>query len=402
MTATVAEEAWSLAFGTLPLEDGLALREGTAWRLMPGDDPGRFGGLLSIADLDAFLRTDAARRPRVSMADGARKGSAAVPPHHFIEDGGDRVDLPALFACHDGGASLVVSQFHDIHPPLARFCRGLEKAFLHGVQANIYLTPPGAQGFRAHFDTHDVLVLQVSGRKTWRVWDDAPYPSPTRHTPWENQVTPEGAPHVLEMTPGDVLYLPRGTLHEAMAQKGVAQTGEAQQGGAPSLHITIGLMEPGLGEMLRNLLDALEAEEPALRAALPTWRLAEPGGAALLRDRLAAALDVLDRPDIADRLTVAALDRLAQERMPLPGRSLHTPPPGPDDRLRLSAAMHHTLVPFETGGAALRWYGGVEKFGARELEWLMALEDGATAAELGEGSLEFCRHLAQAGVLERV
>ena len=75
---------------------------------------------------------------------------------------------------------------------------------------------------------------------------------------------------------------------------------------------------------------------------------------------------------------------------------------GPDDRLRLSETMHHTLVPFEAGGAALRWYGGVEKLTARELDWLMGLEDGATAAELGEEALDFCRRLARHGVLERV
>ena len=392
MSTTVAEEAWSLAFGALSLEDGMALREGTAWRLISGNDPDRFRGLLSIADIDAFLRTDAARTPRVSMADGARKGSAGLPIDDYIEEGGDRVDLPALFDRHAEGASLVVSQFQEIHPPLARFCRGLEKAFLHGVQANIYLTPPDAQGFRVHFDTHDVLVLQVSGRKAWRVWDHIPYAAPTRHTPWANNATPEGEPHALLMSPGDVLYLPRGVMHEAMVQ----------QGEEPSLHITIGLMEAGMGEMLRALLDEMEGEEPALRAAMPTWRLADPEGATVLRDRLAAALAVLARPDVADRLTMAALDRLARDRMPLPGRSLHTPPPGPDDRLRLSETMHHTLVPFEAGGAALRWYGGVEKLSARELDWLMGLEEGATAAELGEDALDFCRRLARHGVLERV
>ena len=54
MSATLAEDAWSLAFGTLSLDDGMAMREGTAWRLMPGNDPDRFAGLLSVADLDAW------------------------------------------------------------------------------------------------------------------------------------------------------------------------------------------------------------------------------------------------------------------------------------------------------------------------------------------------------------
>lgn len=391
MSTTLAEEAWALAFGALSLDDGLAMREGTAWRLMPGNDPGRYAGLLSIADLDAFLRTDAARTPRVSMADGGRKGSAAVPIEDYIEDGGDRVDLPALFACHDGGASLVIAQFHELHAPLARFCRGLEKAFLHGVQANIYLTPPGAQGFRVHFDTHDVLVLQVSGRKSWRVWDAIPYAAPTRHTPWSNAFAPEGEPHELVMAPGDALYLPRGVLHEAMVQAGAE----------PSLHITVGFLEPGLGEMLRAVIAEIEAEEPALRAALPTWRLAEPAGVEAVQARLSAALAALGRPGLADRLAVAALDRVARDRMALPGRALHTTPPGPADRLRLSEGMHHSLVPIPGGGAVLRWYGGMEKVTEAELGWLVALEEGATAEDLGEGALEFCRRLAAAGLLER-
>ena len=392
MTTTLAQDAWTLAFGPLSLEDGMALREGTAWRLMRGDDPARYAGLLSVDDIDAFLRSDAARTPRISMADGARKGSAGLPVDDYIEEGGDRVDLPRLFDCHAGGASLVVSQFHEVHPPLARFCRGLEKAFLHGVQANIYLTPPGAQGFRVHFDTHDVLVLQVSGRKAWRVWDAIPFAAPTRHTPWMNHVATEGDPQELVMAPGDALYLPRGVMHEAMVQAG----------GEPSLHITVGFLEPALGEMLRGLLADLEYEEPALRAAVPTWRLADADGIARLRDGLGAALGALGRPDIADRLAVMALDRLVRDRMALPGRRLHTPAPGPDDRLRLSETMHHALVPITGGGATLRWYGGIEKLTDEELGWLSALEDGATATELGDGALDLCRRLAGAGLLERV
>jgi hypothetical protein len=390
MTATtLAEESWTLAFGSMPFEDGLALREGTAWRLMPGNDPGRYAGLLSIADLDAFLRTDAARAPRVSMADGGRKGSARVPDEEYLEDGGDRVDLPRLLARHDDGASLVVSQFHEIHPPLARLCRGLEKAFLHGVQANIYLTPPGAQGFRVHFDTHDVLVLQVSGRKAWRVWDHIPYPAPTRHTPWANNAATQGDPHDLVMAPGDALYLPRGVMHEAMVQ----------QGADPSLHITLGFMEPAIGEMLRALLGELEAEDPALRAAIPTWRLAD-GGLAVLEQRLLAAVEALRRPGLADRIALMALDRLSRDRMALPARGLATRAPGAQDRLRLSATMHHTLVPRPEGGAALHWYGGVETLTDAELDWLQALEDGATPASLGEGALGFCLRLARIGLLD--
>ena len=270
MAETLGEAAWRLAFGDLTPAQVFALREGTVWRLLPGGAADRYARLLAIADLDAFLRTDAARHPRVSMADGGRQGSAAIPPDEYLHPDSSRIDLPRLLARHDAGGSLVVSQFHELHAPLAQFCRGLEKVFLHPVQANIYLTPPGAQGFRVHFDTHDVLVLQVSGAKSWRVWDETPFALPSRATPWANKQNPTGTPHALTLNPGDSLYLPRGVLHEAAAQSG----------DAPSLHITIGFLEASIADMLRELLETLEAENPALRASIPSWRLAEADGAA--------------------------------------------------------------------------------------------------------------------------
>ena len=73
MSETLGEAAWRLAFGGLSLKQVFALREGSAWRLLPAGAADRYAGLLSIADLDAFPRTDAARHPRVTMADGGRQ-----------------------------------------------------------------------------------------------------------------------------------------------------------------------------------------------------------------------------------------------------------------------------------------------------------------------------------------
>jgi hypothetical protein len=390
MTETLGEAAWRLAFGSLTPAQVFALREGSAWRLLPGGGTDRYADLLSITDLDAFLRTDAARHPRVTMADGGRQGSAAIPADEYLQADSSRVDLPRLFARHDAGGSLVVSQFHEMHAPLAQFCRGLEKVFLHPVQANIYLTPPGAQGFRVHFDTHDVLVMQVSGAKSWRVWDDIPFPLPSRATPWANKQSPAGTPHALTLNPGDALYLPRGVMHEAAAQSG----------DAPSLHITLGFLEASMADMLRELLETLEAENPSLRASIPSWRLGEAEGTAAIAARLAPALAALSSEAALEQLALAAMDRITRDRLPLSQRSLAHRPPSADDRLRLSDAMHHHLVPLPEGGGALRWYGGAENLSATECAWLAQLAEGATPASLGDGALAFCQRLAALGLLE--
>ncbi|MFC7542207.1 cupin domain-containing protein [Siccirubricoccus deserti] len=254
MADTLAATACRLAFGELPLAEVLALREDTLWRHFTGAAPDRFRPLLSVADLDATLLTAVARVPRITMADSARPGSASVPDHEFSLPNG-QVDPLRLFARFDAGATLVASQMQEVHAPLAAFCRGLEMLFLHGVQANAYLTPPGAQGFRPHFDTHDVLVLQVEGEKAWRVWPGQPRPYPTPQTPWRNDMLPEGEAVSLTLRPGEALYLPRGTVHDAKGQEARA-----------SLHLTIGFLEPCWADALRLLLDRREAEDAALRA----------------------------------------------------------------------------------------------------------------------------------------
>jgi hypothetical protein len=385
---TLAELAWAQAFGDLSPEAGMALREGTEWRHLPARDPAHHASLLSVADLDAFLATDAARSPRVSMADSRRQGSAAVPTGEYLQDDG-KVDLPGLFAAFDAGATLVVSQFHEMHAPLMRFCRGLEQVFLHAVQANIYLTPPGAQGFRAHYDTHDVLVLQVVGEKRWRIWPGQPFPRPTRRTPWPGNIAPEGEPELVTLRAGDTLYVPRGVMHDAAAQEGAA----------PSLHVTVGLLEPSFAAVLRMAVDLLEETEPALREAFPTWRLADgPGGLAELARPLAAKLA---EPAALERTALALLDRLAGERPALLGRGLFVAPPEPDTRLVLAPGVLHALVPEPDGGASLRWAGAPMTLDPRGAAWFEALAEGATPAGLGEGALDFCRRLVRRGLLVR-
>jgi hypothetical protein len=98
MTDTATEAAWRLAFGNLTPAQVFALREGTAWQRLAGNVADRHAGLLSIADLDAFLRTDGVRHPRVTMADGGRQGSAAIPPDEYLQADSSRVDLPRLLA----------------------------------------------------------------------------------------------------------------------------------------------------------------------------------------------------------------------------------------------------------------------------------------------------------------
>jgi hypothetical protein len=146
-------------------------------------------------------------------------------------------------------------------------------------------------------------------------------------------------------------------------------------------------------------LDLLEASEPGLRQSFPTWRLADgPARLAELARPLAARLA---EPAALERAALALLDRLAAERLPLLGRGLFIAAPEPGTKLILAPGVLHALVPEAEGGASLRWAGAPVVLDATEAGWFERLAEGATAAELGEGPLDFCRDLVRRGIVIR-
>lgn len=40
-------------------------------------------------------------------------------------------------------------------------------------RSNAYLTPAGSQGFAPHYDDIDAFILQLEGRKQWKVYNCA-------------------------------------------------------------------------------------------------------------------------------------------------------------------------------------------------------------------------------------
>src|SRR5262249_14351242 len=126
----------------------------------------RFEGLLSINVVDRIVTNVDLREGQLDLADAAR----SLMRSDYVDSAG-YVDRGAVADHYRGGATIILNQAHQYEPPLARFCRALEIVFSCHVQTNIYLTPPNAQGFRTHYDNHDVFVLQIEGEKDWRLYD---------------------------------------------------------------------------------------------------------------------------------------------------------------------------------------------------------------------------------------
>jgi hypothetical protein len=142
-------------------------------------------------------------------------------------DDANRIDPRALHSLLPQGVSIVIDGIDDYVPQLARLSDSIERRLAHHVWINSYVSFGRGQAFKPHWDNHDVIVLQVRGSKRWRSFG-VPDPPPTRKhrdgDPVPPEIVWEGA-----MRAGDVLYLPRGEVHEAELES------------ADSSHLTIGI-----------------------------------------------------------------------------------------------------------------------------------------------------------------
>lgn len=214
--------------------------------------PGYFDALLSLEDMDRYLGTRIFHEPDIRVI----KQGKDKPFKQYAKDG--VADRHQLLQAYTLGWMLLFSHLGRHHLPLADAVSRCEAELHLPFRANVYLSPPNSQGFKLHWDTHDVLVLQVAGAKTWHIYDNP------LELPHEDQqkLLPElvkQATKIAEVTleAGDVLFLPRGFIHGAEA------------GDANSLHITVGMRSLTMGDIaLREFRRASLANPEMRRVAL--------------------------------------------------------------------------------------------------------------------------------------
>jgi bifunctional lysine-specific demethylase and histidyl-hydroxylase NO66 len=216
----------------------------------------------------------------------------------------DLIDTGRVLDLFAGGATIVLQSLHRWWPPLARFCGDLELALGHPLQANAYVTPPGAAGLAPHHDTHDVFVLQVAGVKHWVVRTPVVTAPLAHHRSIHELAAAQPVMFETDLAAGDALYLPRGVVHSAATQQGT------------SLHLTLGVLATTIHDVLRQVLDRA-GDDVAFRASLPAGYPFDRDTAvrsvkAALSD-LVGWLERLDPGDVADEVS----ERFFARRTPL-------------------------------------------------------------------------------------
>jgi ribosomal protein L16 Arg81 hydroxylase len=210
-------------------------------------NPGYYGDLFTLEDFDSsitrgpdYVKTAEATAKKNSK----HQGATADALEHVLSDMRD-------------GHTLILDSMHNFEPKLKELCRVLAQETGHRFQTNIYLTPPKGKGFTAHWDNHDVFVLQVLGSKHWKVEKER------RAFPERDGVIPEGERdfrgeiHEFTLKQGDMVYIPRGFVH-------AAECGEES-----SMHITLGVYPTTWSDLLAAAARCAVLRDENLRYALP-------------------------------------------------------------------------------------------------------------------------------------
>ena len=228
------------------------------------------------------------------------------------------------------GATIRIVGVHKYLPRVASLADALASALAMNVGANLYLTPETHTGLHVHFDTHDVLVCQCAGTKRWRLYRDY---AGTRALPAEAIMDYDYVRHVpgevsrdILMEPGDVLYVPRGTMHDACTEHG------------DSLHLTFSLLALTVGDLMMRTAKLAMEEDPTLRAAMAYDVRAHP---AAVDD---ATVERMVRALTTDRRLDRALEAYRGECRERRGTAAHHLFAGHDDRREGTERLRHLIA----------------------------------------------------------
>lgn len=275
----VPRERPGLTFAQLiaPLTPEDFFREtfGQRWRLLPGS-PDKARAVFGWADFNALLKLDVwSGFSMALMLDGQK-----APPQAYCRSVVDRnrvqvmrPDPEKVSSLLKQGATVVLNEMGGVSPSVGATVDNALTALNAIGNANLYYSQKARRAFNSHCDKHEVLALQISGEKVWRIYEgrsDAPIEHPHfRNMPRAEIDRMKGKlDQEIVMTPGDVLYLPRGQFHDALATSD------------DTMHITFSC-QTAIGLNVMQELVLLLADDPKFRLDLP--RPDGPVGQAALR-----------------------------------------------------------------------------------------------------------------------
>jgi len=351
--------------------------------------------LLSLADVDGLLSNSSIHPPEIRVVRGGEEVRLGSPEAGGMI--GRARMLESLYWEYRRGATIVLQFLHERWQPLAQLCQTLTTAFSASFQTNAYLTPAKERAIGTHYDTHDVFVLQTEGSKHWRIYESDQSRLPLEGQPYREETKPGRLMKEFDLRAGDVAYIPRGWMHDAVSQ------------GAASLHLTVGVTTITWASVILRTVESAIERDTSFRESLPpgfarnsALRTATEARLTELFARLVRQVDagtvIDDAVQQAEGLEHAVLGGHLLDLEALSRVSLHTKVSRrPDLRSTLVVKGKHASLSFHSKTLQMPSYTG------RDLRFIVAAGT-FTAADLpggldGKGRLVLVRELIREGFL---
>lgn len=142
-------------------------------------------------------------------------------------------------------ASVVLNRFETSCLITQDLCNQISRFTECPTMANAYFSVGGAPTFGQHWDRHDVFVVQLIGRKRWRIYEPLiELPVASQSSSAHKDKIPSSPLFDEVLNAGDILYVPRGWWHSADSL-------ENQE----THHIAVGLHPPLMEDYARWAAD---------------------------------------------------------------------------------------------------------------------------------------------------
>jgi len=240
-------------------EDFMTLLRERQLTLLRGAGRGRYSKLVTWKSLLRMI--ERGQHPKSLAEFRLVMDSKLAPPDRWLKKNphgdGNVVDLPNFLAYMSAGFSLSMTGIEAYVPGLKVLCDDIRSKLREQIRIGAIVTTGKPAAFTLHYDPEDLIILQVEGRKRWKVFGPpVVHPvagvTPTAPPPEDTLIFDE----VLEA--GDFLFLPAGNWHRCENQAG------------RSVHLGVFFQPPSGLDVVKALTSQLLSDD---RFRMPLTRL---------------------------------------------------------------------------------------------------------------------------------
>jgi len=271
---------------------------------LQGSDPSRFSKYFSMTDVDTWL-TSAQGNLYISSPQGSDLDTEKVDPR--------AVTLSVAYTAFSRGSLLVLKPMTG-WPRLQGLLKALGRELNAEIEVEAHLAPQGSKVFPPFVAGHDVLVLQVEGERIWQLHEfELLQVNPVQK---RNMIFPEAwygrtkTPVLAEvcLKPGDLLFIPHGMGHHAVAENGAC------------LHLEFSIKPLYWVDFLKIAAECAALHSQDLRRALPPGFVEDPALCESMRQTFEHVMKTFqEKASFDEVVAVAKRNRIAAQRFPADG-----------------------------------------------------------------------------------